>query len=83
MADDGIAGPRTIGYFVMTEGPLAPDGGYRQCRVRATRSGKIILAPVEGDGWGAIIHTVRLCELHAILTSFYAASADEGEEATG
>lgn len=81
-AESGAYGPRTIGYFVMTEGELAPDGGYRQCRVLATRSGRIILAPMGGDDWGAIINTVRLWELSAILGSFYAQGEPEADGET-
>lgn len=64
--------PRTIGVFIMTEGPLAPDGGYRQCRVQVTGSGKIILAPLGGDCWGAVIHTVTERQLACLFDTFYA-----------
>lgn len=62
---------RFIGYFIMTHGDLAPDGGYRQCRVEATPSGQIVLAPLdEGSPLAALIRTVTLAELDQLLTLF-------------
>lgn len=83
MADEAATGTvRTIGVFIMTEGERAPDGGYRQCRVQVSRAGRIVLAPIDDDSFGAIIRTVMLPQLACILESFYA-TTEADAEATG
>ena len=82
MADEAATGTvRTIGVFIMTEGERAPDGGYRQCRVQVSRAGRIVLAPIDDDSFGAIIRTVTLPQLACIMSGFYATT--EADAATG
>ena len=82
MADGEATGAvRTIGVFIMTEGERAPDGGYRQCLVQATASGKIMLAAIDDPTWVAIIRTVTLPQLACIMSGFYATT--EADAATG
>lgn len=75
MGSEREGGLAPLGIFTMTAGPLAPDGGFRQCRVMATRGGDIVLMPLHSDHYGAIIRTVSETELLGIMDIFHALPA--------
>lgn len=71
-ADPSSGHGRLIGIYIDVSGELAPDGGYRMCRVERTRLGKIMLAPVDDECvMSAMIRTMTADELELVMQSFY------------